>query len=435
MAKKIIAVLALAAILSSYYLYRHLSISWHEAVLASFGTIAAPSAKLQALSGIKQSAQSKVWVCPMHPEIMQDHPDTCPICGMKLVEVNSHIGHDHGVHVDTASIQKLGVRLASATRTRISQEIPSYGNVTEDGSTMYNIYSTFTGIIKKTYIHSVGQKIEKGQVIYEIYSPELIMQEKAFISFIERRNQLMRNIEDNRFKEDDFVMNLLQDFSRERSRFLQQGVSLDTVQKIEDSSMIFEVVKIVAAESGVITQINAREGSLVTSSATLFTLANVNKVWVDITLYPDQAQRVKTGDMVTIKIPDGEKIEAMLDFVSPVAEGNKVDARVAIDNSKLHLRPGNFVDVIIHAQPHEALVLPRSAVMHSGNGDYVILSQGKGHFLPVPVETGVESGDLAEITDGLQEGAQVAVNGQFLLDAAVSLHDAAERMQETHLHK
>ena len=370
----------------------------------------------------------------MHPEIMQNHPGTCPICGMDLVEAKNHTGHDHGIHVDSASMQKLGVRLASVKKSILSREFVTYGNVTEDGSAAYNIHSKFDGLIKKTYIHSIGQKIEKGQVIYEIYAQELIAQQKQFIRFLERRSQILQSIGDVRFQEDEYAMNLLQDFSRERTRFLHEDIGFDTVQKIEDSRTIFEVVKIVAAESGVVTRINVREGSYVMPSATLFTLADVAKVWVDIALYPDQVARVQRGDMVTIKTADGRKIQANLDFLNPIAENNKVSARVAIDNKNLHLRPGSFVDAIIHTQPHEALVVPRSSVMHNGDGDRVMLSRGGGHFIPLSVETGIESGDEIEIIDGLLEGAEVAVNGQFLLDAAASLNDAAQRMQE-HLHQ
>ena len=371
----------------------------------------------------------------MHPEIMQDHPGTCPICGMDLVESRNHAGHDHGVHVDTASIQKLGARLASVKKSPVSQEIRSYGNVTADGSSVYNVHSKFDGSIKKMYVHSVGQKIERGQVIYEIYSPELIMQQKEYLGFMQRRNQILQTIGDVRLEENEYVMNLLMELSKERTKFIYEDVSLESLQHVEDSRETIDVVKIVAEESGVVTQINAREGTYVMPSAALFTLANVSRVWVDIALYPDQAARVKNGDRVTIKNSDGQTITSRLDFLNPVAENNKVSARVELDNSKLHLRPGSFVDVIIHAQPHDALVLPRSAVMHTGDGDMVMLSRGEGHFLPVHIETGVESGDEIEITDGMQEGAEVAANGQFLLDAAASMNAAAQRMQEAHTHQ
>jgi Cu(I)/Ag(I) efflux system membrane fusion protein len=426
MAKKKAAFMALLAvvILSSYYLYQHIPISWNGAQGTSSGN--SPST----LPSIAKPAQGKIWVCPMHPEIMQDHPGTCPICGMDLVESRDHAGHDHGVHVDTASIQKLGVRLASVKESTLSREVLTYGNVTADGSAIYNVHSNFDGWIKKLHIHAVGQKIRQGQVIYEIYSPELIMQQKEYLRFAERRRQILQTIGDVRFQENEYVMDLLQELSRERTKFLHENIGVETVQQMDDYRRPVEVVRILAAASGVVTRIDAREGSYATPSATLFTLTNVSRVWIDVALYPDQIGHVKAGDEVTITSPDGQNIKARLDFINPIAENNKASARVAIDNVKLRLRPGSFVDVVIHAQPHKALAIPRSAVMRSGRGSFVMLYRGEGRFLPTEVETGVENGELVEIGDGLQEGAQVAVNGQFLLDAAASLHDAMQRMQQ-----
>jgi Cu(I)/Ag(I) efflux system membrane fusion protein len=408
-------------ILAAYFIYPHVSISWLDANTAS------PS--ISSLPSINPPGQGKVFVCPMHPEIMQDHPGTCPICGMDLVESKNPGAHDHSIHVDSASIQKLGVRLASVKKSPIGEEIHAYGNVTADESALYNVHSNFDGWIKKTYIHSIGQHIEKGQVIYEIYSPELIMQQKQYIQFTERRNQILKSIGDVRFQENEYVMELLMELSKERTKFLYENIGIDTVQQIDDYKQPVEIVKILAGESGIVTQINAREGSYATPSATLFTLANIAKVWVGVTLYPDQASQVKNGDEVTIASPDGQVVKARLDFINPVSDNNKISARATIDNSQLHLRPGGFVAVTIHADSHEALTVPSSAVLRSGEGNVVMLHRGAGHFLPVYVETGIESGDLIEIKDGIQPGAEVAVNGQFLLDSASSMNAAVERMQ------
>lgn len=427
MTNKKTAVIALLAVIipALYFISRHISISWLNA------NTAPPSINASSLISINQAVPEKTWVCPMHPEIMQDHPGTCPICGMELVESKNPAAHDHdhGIYVDSASIQKLGVRLASVKKSHISQEIRAYGNVTVDESTLYNIHTKFEGWIKKVHIHSIGQKINKGQVIYEIYSPDLITQQKDYLKFVVRRNQILQTVGNVTLQENEYVMDLLQELSKERTKFLYADIGVETVRQIEDSKQAIEVVKILAGQSGVVTQINAREGSFATPSAALFTLGDVAKVWINITLYPDQLAQVKNGDDVTITSPDGQAINTKLDFLNPIAENNKVSARVAIDNSKLHLRPGSFVDVTIHAQPHEALTLPRSAVINTGSGDMVIVSRGEGHFLPVYIETGIESGDNIEIADGLLEGAEVAVNGQFLLDSAASMSAAAERMK------
>jgi len=423
-------VLLSAIILASYFIYPHISISWLDANTASPKVAAFSETNKASLPSINPTGQGKVWVSPMHPEIMQDHPGTCPICGMDLVESKSHTAHDHSIHIDSATIQKLGVRLARLKRSAIAGEVRTYGNVTADEHTLYNIHSFFDGVIRKSYIHSVGQNIHKGQVVYEIYSPELIMQQNDYLKFVSRRNQILQTITgDSLIFENEYVMDLLEELSRERTKFLYEDVGIETVQQLEDHKRVIEVVPILAAESGVVTQINAREGDNVMPAATLFALADVNRVWVTATLYPDQGNQVEAGDEVTISSPGKQSINTRLAFLSPFADSNKVSARMEIDNSQLHLRPGSFVDVTIHAQPREALVVPSSAVLRSGQGDVVMLHRGEGHFLPVYVETGIESGDLIEITDGIQPGAEVAVNGQFLLDSASSMNAAVERMQ------
>jgi Cu(I)/Ag(I) efflux system membrane fusion protein len=70
-------------------------------------------------------------------------------------------------------------------------------------------------------------------------------------------------------------------------------------------------------------------------------------------------------------------------------------------------------------------------VMRSGRGDFVMRALGKGHFMPAKVITGIETSELVAIRDGLAAGDQVAVNGQFLMDAAASIADTAQRMRAT----
>jgi Cu(I)/Ag(I) efflux system membrane fusion protein len=54
-----------------------------------------------------------------------------------------------------------------------------------------------------------------------------------------------------------------------------------------------------------------------------------------------------------------------------------------------------------------------------------------GHFMPQKVETGIANDERVVIRDGLQAGDKVAVNGQFLLDAAASIADAAQRYEHS----
>lgn len=421
MTKKIAAVLVLAAAAAAtLYYYSSRPVSPPAQSPGSQANAAAPDSI---------PADHRNWVCPMHPEISQDHPGTCPICGMKLVESNTAAPHEHGIQVDSATVQRLGIRLASVKHAMIGQEILAYGNIVADENATYTVHTRYDGWIRKLHVHSVGERVRADQVLYEIYSPDLIARERAYISSLDRRKQLLQTIPTTAATENDYVMDLTMDAANDRARLHnEEGVSVDTIQQIETSKQAVDIVKIAALHSGVITQINVREGAFVSASMPLLTLSDVSRLWVDVTLFADQAGMVKTGDPVTVRLADGQPVKAKLDFIAQAAENNRVRARAYLDNAELHLRPGTFADVSIGAQPHDALVLPRSAILYSAHGNMVMLSRGNGHFLPVPVVTGSESGDSIEIVSGLKEGAEVAVNGQFLLDAASSMNAAAERM-------
>lgn len=379
----------------------------------------------------------KLWVCPMHPQILQNHPGTCPICGMDLVEAKG--AHKHGrpgVQIDTASLQRMGVRLASAEQRTLSREVQTYGNVAIDESSIFNVSPKIEGWIRKLHVDAVGQQVRAGQALYEIYSPEMVQRQREYIELLQRRDQLLQSMTELSGQNAQVAASLARERLRTREKFAYADVSDSILNEIERTRRTVDTVSVRAPKSGFVTQIGVREGSYVTPLVNLLSLADTSRVWIDIVLYPDQLAWAKEGDEVSVKLPhsDQPEIKGRLKFINPTVDNatRTVRARLVVNNAHRLLRPGIFVDVIIATQPHRTLAIPRSAVMHTGNGNKVMLSRGDGHFIPVSVQTGIESGDFIEITDGLQEGARVAVNGQFLLDAAASLSDSAQRMQDDH---
>lgn len=379
----------------------------------------------------------KLWVCPMHPHILQDHPGSCPICGMDLVEASG--AHEHGgegAPIDAASLQRLGVRLASAELRTLSHEVQTYGNVAIDETSMFNVSPKIEGWVRKLHVNAVGQQVRAGQVLYEIYSPEMVQRQREYIELLQRRDQLLQSMTELSGQNAQVAASLARERIRTREKFAYADVNDKILEEIEKTRRTVDIVVVRAPKTGFVTQIGAREGSYVTPMVNLLSLADTSKVWIDIVLYPDQLAWIKEGDEVTVKLPhsDQPEIKGRLKFTSPSIDNatRTMRARLVLNNAHQLLHPGAFVDVIITTQPHQALTLPRSAVMRTGKGNRVMLTRGDGHFIPIPVETGIESGDLIEITDGIQEGAQVAVNGQFLLDAAASLSDSAQRMQGEH---
>jgi len=400
--------------------------------------IVRPASGAERLEPIQETKPAKApWVCPMHAHILQDHPGSCPICGMDLVEADDGDATEGaGIRVDAATRQRLGVRLAHAELRALSREVQTFGNVAIDESSIVNVSPKIDGWIRKLHVAAVGQPVRAGQVLYEIYSPELVQRQREYIELLQRRDQLLQSMKELSGQNAQVAASFARERMRSREKFANADVDAQTLDALEKGRRPLETVTVRAARSGFVTQIGAREGAYVTPMVNLVSIAAVDTVWIDIVLYPDQLAWVREGDAVTVRLPRSDQpiAKGRLKFASPIADNasRTVQARLAVSNPGGLLRPGMLVDVSIASDPHQGLLLPRSAVMRTGTGSRVMLARGEGHFMPVPVETGIETGDFVEIVDGLQEGATVAVNGQFLLDAAASMSDAAQRMRHDH---
>jgi Cu(I)/Ag(I) efflux system membrane fusion protein len=382
----------------------------------------------QGPSAEELTAIAQGYLCPMHPQIISDHPGKCPICGMDLVKSGAHL-HRHDLQVDPTALSNLGVRMVAVERKEIAHEVRSYGTVVPDERAQISVTSKFSGWIRKLHVHSVGERVERGQILYEIYSPELVMKEREYFQFLTRRKQILQSVGDVSLQENEYVMDLLRDSQKEREELMRNDLDIETIQRLEQFGTTIEVVQVRAPSSGVVTQINAREGGFVSPAAPILMLADPTTVWIDVSLSAGQSSLMQPGDRVVIRAGDADPIEAKLDYINPLLDSFRTHARVVLHRTSADLRLGTLVDVSIRAAAHSARVLPSSAVMRTGHGDFVMLARGSGAFLPVEVVAGVESDDTIEIRGGIQEGALVASNAQFLLDPAASLSDTLTQAQ------
>jgi len=428
----VLSSLALAAI-SGAFANHYLSSSTAQANTASAPIFLAPTAKsiTPSASPLLSATPAKaMYICPMHSHITQDHPGTCPVCGMELVSTD--IGEQADVHVDAATQQKLGVRLANAVEKRLTHLVQTHGTISFDQSTVSRINPKFDGWIRKLNVHAIGDRVRAGDVIYEIYSPDLIARQRDYLKLVERRIQLRKMLPDPGATENETVMMLAQESLRARQRLFYEDIDADTLREIESRKEPLDIVPIRATRDSVVTEIGAREGSFVNSMTSVVSLADVSKVWIDITLYEDQLQWVKDRDVVTARVdsPTTREFTGPLHIASALLDPQTrtVRGRMEIANPHGQLRPGQYAEITVQTQPHKGLAVPRTALLRTGAGELVMRHTGDGHFIPTAVHAGVESTFWVEIRDGLHPGDEVAVNGQFLLAAEASIQDSMARM-------
>jgi Cu(I)/Ag(I) efflux system membrane fusion protein/cobalt-zinc-cadmium efflux system membrane fusion protein len=91
-----------------------------------------------------------------------------------------------------------------------------------------------------------------------------------------------------------------------------------------------------------------------------------------------------------------------------------------------------YADVVIYGPPIEdAVVIPQSAVIRSGERNIVFLDLGEGAFAPIEVELGVKGeGDRIQITRGVEPGQRVVTQGQFMLDSESRIQEAIAKFRQ-----
>lgn len=418
-----------------------------------------PPASLDVLSQPATPAAGQTYVCPMHAHIVQDHPGECPICGMDLVVMKEAAGAaTNQIYVDTATQQKLGVQLAKAERATLTHDIPAYGTLVPDESAVLRITPNVDGLLTRLHVSRVGQRIERGQALFELSSQEALNLQYEYIDILrralpamnmatERRQQNRATLDKAReadpaereqaergvLQSEEQLASILRPMERDRERIklrLQQiGFTDAMLAQLVQTGQAHSAIQVRAQRACVVQAVMARPGMAVGVMTEILHCVDPSHAQIEIVLYPDQLDWVEAGDAVSIRFADGATLETRLQGLHPLMDEATRTLRVRMPVAGHASRLGEYAQVTIHATPREVLSVPKSAVMRTGRGDFVMRALGKGHFMPVKVVSGIETAGRIAIRDGLDAGDQVAVNGHFLLDAAASIADTAQRMR------
>jgi Cu(I)/Ag(I) efflux system membrane fusion protein len=150
-------------------------------------------------------------------------------------------------------------------------------------------------------------------------------------------------------------------------------------------------------------------------------------------VFARQAALVKAGIPVTMRLDylKGRIWKGQIDYVypslNPVTRTLRV--RLRFDNIDKMLKPNMFVEITIHIDsPETFLLVPKTAVIRTGDKNVVVLALGEGRYKSVAVEIAGSDNEFLSISKGLKLGDEVVVSAQFLLDSESSKNSDFKRM-------
>jgi len=369
----------------------------------------------QTVSAAGSERKPLYWVAPMDPSYHSDKPGKSPM-GMDLIPV--YANGDKGtapsdVQISPAVVNDLGVRTATVEQGTLAHRIEAVGYVGYDEDLVSSINTRADGWIEKLYVKADGDAIRKGQPLYELFSPKLATAETEYLTALTSGMSSL--------------------VSASRARLEALGFGSGQIEALAKSKKATNRVARYADTGGVVTKLGVQEGAYVMPMTEVMKIADLSKVWVLVEVDQGAAAALNVGQKVkaTFDAFPGQNWNGVIDYVypdiNPVTRTVKV--RVRFDNPDRRLQPNMYAHIAIDAAPKsDAVFIPSSALIETGNSERVAVALGDGRFDICPVVAGFQSGNNVEILKGLVAGQKVVVSSQFLIDSEANVDAAALRL-------
>ncbi|WP_242929288.1 efflux RND transporter periplasmic adaptor subunit [Pontibacter vulgaris] len=365
--------------------------------------------------------EKPTYTCPMHPQIVQNEPGTCPICFMDLVPVTQS-GKENGELMLSESQIALGnIKTKRVKSGSVGSNAILTGKLVLDETQTDVISSRAAGRIEKLYLKESGQTIKKGQPLYELYSEELLTLQREYLLALAQNRELGK--ENPRFA--SFL-------EAAKKKLLLYGLTEGQIRNLARTGQVSPRITFVAPAGGVVTEVAAAEGQYVAEGGVLYRLGKLGKIWVEAELYPQEVPNVKEGDEIKVSVEGfgQEPVTAKVTFISPeFRAGSQVAIlRAELPNPNNQYLPGMQANVILPSDTGSSLTLPTDAVIRDEKGAHVWVQSGKDTFKARMVTLGEESADNVAILSGLKENDKVVVSGAYLLYSEFVLKKGVDPM-------
>lgn len=378
----------------------------------------------------------EAWTCSMHPDVRQPEPGDCPLCGMDLIQADPSTGSAHTRDKLTLSPRAralAGIRTTEVRRQAdATEDLRLLGRVEAAETQMRNVVSWITGRIDDLTVNTTGETVSRQQTIATLFSPEVYAAHQDLLS---AKRQLER-VGTNAPAATSAARAALS-AAEERLNFL--GIPREERARLANATEPVQAIRIRSPYAGTVIERVATEGSYVQTGETLYRIADLSTLWVQLDAYEQDLGRLAVGQTVSLNVEavPGTPFTGTLDFIEPTidAERRTARVRVVVANPDGVLRPGMFAEATVNAAARGAtapLVIPATAPLFTGRRSvvYVETQEAEGPaYTPREVRLGTKLGDVYPVMSGLLEGERVVSRGAFVVDADLQIRGGHSMMR------
>ncbi|SNS62508.1 membrane fusion protein, Cu(I)/Ag(I) efflux system [Belliella buryatensis] len=355
------------------------------------------------------------YTCSMHPQIRQNEPGQCPLCGMALTPVSNKKSGESSPFV--LEITPEAVALSNVQTTRVksgsgSGKLTLSGKIQANEQRVKSLTANYAGRVDQLFINFTGQEVQHGQKLATLYSPELVNAQKELLETAKIKDR----------------QPALYEATKEKLRLWK--ISEEQIVAIESSGQVQTQFDVFADVAGVVTARNISVGDFVSRGSALFEIVDLSNVWVMLDAYESDLGAIRKGDDLSFSVSayPGKEFKAKVTYIDPVLnpDTRTVGIRAEAVNRNFELKPEMFVSANISTSQagQSGLMIPKTAILWTGPRSVVYVQVGNKEapaFEMREIEIGARVGDDYLVLSGVEEGEQIVSNGVFAIDAAAQL--------------
>jgi len=310
------------------------------------------------------------------------------------------------------------VKTALPTQQIVVDTIPITGKLSLDKQQLRIASARVAGRLGRIFVFE-GQSVKAGEALAEIYSPEYISAEHEFILAKGFRETLSKDGSDAELRDDAQAT-----YQSAANKLKVLGASEDDIAQLARSGQVDEYLKVRAPISGVVTQRNVDPGGYLNVGDPLMSLANLDTLWLFANTYDSDYPALKLGQELSFQSSSlpGQSFSGQIAFIAPSIDPatHTLPIRCNVPNPQFLLRPEMFIKGSLKVGQRSAWVVPKSAIIHIRDTDYVIVKGADGHYKRLAVQ-GHPLGDTQyAITGGLDQATPVITEGGLLINELVN---------------
>lgn len=361
-------------------------------------------------------------------------PDTSPVpkkdsMGMDYIPVYEG-GDEEGdaLTISAVKVQKLGVRTEAVARREIGRPVRAVGRVEVDERRVVAVAPRFEGWIERLHVNVTGQPVARGQALFEVYSPELVSAQREYQVAARGAEALAAAAPEAR-------EGIRQVAEAALARLANWDVAAADIEKLKAGGEPLRTLTFRAPAAGVVVEKAAVQGARFMPGEALYRIADLSAVWVLADVFERDIGAVRAGQAAEVAIDafPGRSFAGKVSYVYPTLDAatRTVPVRIELPNPRGELRPAMYASVALKVGPGGTVpAVPVSAVLDGGARQRVIVQKEEGRFEPRDVKLGLRGDDYVEVKEGVEEGEQVVVAANFLIDSESNLKAALGGMQE-----